>query len=324
SLPPVARVMAKAIVANAYGGPEVLALVDIGQLSAGPGQVLVEVKAAGVNPTDYKQYRGVYGRDPSRLPMRIGWEAAGVVAAVGEGARAGLDSLVAVGDEVIAYRVPGAYATELVVPAGDVVHKPANLTFAEASGLMLAGTTASHCLAATAVGRGDTVLVHGAAGGVGLMVVQLAVARGAVVIGTAAERSHERLRQLGATPITYGEGLEQRAEAAAPQGYDAAIDTVGTDEAVDVSLALVKDQARIATIAAFGRAPAAGIKALGGGPGADPGSEIRSAARLDLVRLAGEGKLQVFMGGTYPLAEAAKAHERLAAGQANGKLALLP
>jgi NADPH2:quinone reductase len=188
---------------------------------------------------------------------------------------------------------------------------------------MLTGATAVHTLTATGVSEGETVLVHGAAGGVGRMVVQLASIRGARVIGTASERNHERLRALGAEPVTYGDGLADRVRELAPDGVDAAIDTVGTDEAVDVSLALVGDRSRIATIAAFGRAQDAGIKALGGGPGADPGDEIRDRARLELVRLADEGKLTV-EARSYPLAEVAAAHRASIDGHADAKLVLVP
>jgi NADPH:quinone reductase-like Zn-dependent oxidoreductase len=156
------------------------------------------------------------------------------------------------------------------------------------------------------------------------MAVQLAAARGATVIATASPSRHVFLRELGATPVGYGPGLADRVRQAAPGGVAAAIDLVGTDEAVDVSTELVADRARIATIAAFGRAGAAGIKALGGGPGADPGTEIRTAARLDLARLAGEGKLRVFVTETFPLARAADAHRSIMRGHTSGKIALIP
>jgi len=316
--------MAKAVVATAFGGPEVLSLVDIEPGAPGPGHVLVEVRAAGVNPIDYKRYRGSSGADPAQLPMRLGFEAAGVVSQVGDGDQAqGFDGPVRAGDEVIVYRVDGAYATELVVAASSVVHKPATISFEQASGLMLAGATAVHALQVAKVGPGDTVLVHGASGGVGLMVVQLAVGLGARVVGTAGVDSHERLRQLGVEPVTYGDGLLERARSLAPTGFDAAIDTAGTDEALSTSVALVADRDRVVTVVAFQRWQELGIKAIGGGPGADPGTKTRSEARLKLARLAGEGKLQVFMAGTYPLAQAGAAHEALAAGRAHGKIALL-
>jgi len=245
-----------------------------------------------------------------------------VVTAVGPGA-AGPAGPVAAGDEVIAYRAPGAYATELVVPAAALVPKPAVLDWAEAAGLMVTGVTAWHLLAATGVHEGDTVLIHGGAGGVGLMALQLATGRGAVPVVTASPARHGFLRDLGAVPVAYGPGLAGRVRAAVPGGADAALDLIGTDEALDVSLELVADRARIATIAGFARGFQAGIKVLGGAPGADPGTEIRDAARLELARLAQNRALRVFVTQTFPLAQAADAHRAIMAGHTTGKIALI-
>jgi NADPH:quinone reductase len=276
-----------------------------------------------VNPVDYKAYSGAFGTDPSRLPIRLGSEAAGVVIAAGPDAIGPAGPVIA-GQEVIAFRAPGAYASELVVPAKSLVPKPAVLDWAEAAGLMLTGATAWHALAATAVGQGDTVLVHGAAGGVGLMAVQLAAARGATVVATSSPSRHDFLRGLGAVPIAYGSGLEQRVRGAAPGGVDAALDLIGTDEAMDVSLAMVADRARIVTIAGFARGFAEGIKVLGGAPGADPGTEIRDAARLELARMAQDGALRVFVDQAFPLADVAAAHHTIMGGHVRGKIALIP
>jgi NADPH2:quinone reductase len=300
-------VTATAVMATAYGGPEVLALREAPLPEPGPGEVLLEVRAAGVNPVDWKRYSGAFGTDPAELPMRLGFEAAGV----------------ADGREVIAFRIAGAYATHVVVPESALVPKPAALSWEQAGGLMLAGVTAVHCLVATSVGEQDTLLLHAASGGVGLMVVQIALARGARVIGTASERHHDRLRALGAEPVAYGPGLADRVRALAPDGVDAAIDAVGTDEAIDVSLELVPNRSRITTIAAFDRAADAGIKALGGGPGADPGTEIRDAARFELVEFAERGRLTVD-ARAFPLADVAAAHAAGIAGRADGKLVLVP
>lgn len=307
------------MVATAYGGPEVLRLVEAPTPEPGPGEVRIAVRAAGVNPIDYKAYSGAFGADPAALPMRLGAEAAGVVTAVGPD----LDT-VAVGDEVIAFRASGAYATDLVVPLDAVVPKPAGLGWEQAGGLLLTGATAWHTVEAVGVRQGDTVLVHGGTGGVGLIAVQLVAARGATVVATASERNHALLRELGAVPVTYGAGLADRVRAAAPNGVTAAIDTVGTDEAVDVSLELVADRRRIATIAAFGRAPGLGIQLLGGGPGADPGDELRMAARRPLAEAAADGRLRVVVARTYPLAQAADAHREIMQGHTTGKLVLLP
>jgi len=315
--------MSRVVVATEYGGPDGLAVVDEALSPPGPGEAHIEVRASGVNPVDCKSYSGSFGSDPGRLPLRLGFEAAGQVTAVGPDA-VGPAGPVAVGDEVIAYRVTGGYAADLVVPAQSLVPKPPGLGWAEASGLMLAGVTAWHALAATAVGAADTVLVHGAAGGVGLMAIQLATDRGATVVGTASPARHDLLRDFGAIPVAYGEGLAERVRAAAPQGVTAALDLVGTDEAIDVSIALVADRKRIATIAAFRRGLELGIKVLGGAPGADPGTAIREAARLELARLAGQGRLRVLVDRSFPLENAADAHRLSMAGHVSGKIALIP
>jgi NADPH:quinone reductase len=315
--------MTRAVVATAFGGPEVLAVIETPVSAPGPGEVLISVRAAGTNPVDYKQYSGNMGRDPARLPMRLGSEAAGVVTEVADGTE-GPGGLIRAGDEVIAYRITGAYADDVTVPASSVLPKPSTLSFDEASGLMLTGVTATHALAVVGAGAGEVVLIHGAAGGVGLMVIQLAVVAGARVIGTASESGHGLVREFGAEPVTYGPGLEERVRALAPGGVDAAVDCAGGDEALDVSLALVADRGRIVTIVASRRAFDAGIKVIGGAPGADPGTEIRSAARLELARLAEDGKLRVVIAAVYPLAEAAAAHRALAAGHTHGKIILVP
>ena len=315
--------MASVVIAAAFGGPEVLAVTDEAVPDPGPGEARIEVRAAGVNPVDYKTYSGAYGADPARLPIRPGAEAAGVITAVGPDT-VGPAGPLAVGDEVIAFRVPGAYASELVAPAQALVPKPAALDWPQAAGLMLAGVTAWHALTAADVHKGDTVLIHGAAGGVGVMAVQLAVARGANVVATSSPARHDFLAGLGAFPVAYGTGLADRVLAAAPGGADAALDLVGTSEAIDVSLALVADRGRIATIAAFARGLEAGIKVLGGAPGADPGILIRDAARLELARLAREGSLRVFVTQTFPLSDSAAAHRAIMSGHTTGKLALIP
>jgi len=312
--------MPRAVVANAYGGPEVLDLVDVEVGEPASDEVVIEVRACGVNPADVKSYSGAWGTDPALLPKRLGFEGAGVVRAVG-GSAVGPAGPVQVGDEVIGWPVKGSYTEQLRVAASAVVPRPQNLSWAQSANLLLVGGAATHTLVAAAVSEGDTVLVHGAVGGVGSIVVQLAVARGARVIGTAAPESHDLLRSLGGEAVVYGEGLAERIRALAPRGVDAAIDTVGSDEAVDVSLELVSDKSRIASIAAFKRADS-GIKILGAG--GDPGDDIREAARLDLVRLAESGQLQVLVAATYPLADIARAHRDLTQPHPPGKFALIP
>jgi NADPH:quinone reductase-like Zn-dependent oxidoreductase len=313
-----------AVVATAFGGPEVLSVVDLELGDPKPGEVLVEVHAAGTNPIDFKVYSGSghYGSDPSSLPMRLGFEAAGVVLATG-GELEGPSGPIRPGDEVIAYRVSGAYASAIIAPASSIIAKPEAMTFDEASGLMLTGVTAVHALRASNVTAGDTVLMNGGAGGVGLMAIQLAVTDGARVIATAGEAQHDLLRGLGAEPVTYGKGLLERVTALAPEGVDAALDFIGTDEAIDVSIALVDDRSRIVTIVSTPRVGELGIKAIGGGPGADPGTEIRAAARLELVRRVEQGSLRVIVDATYPLSEVQAAHRELMSGHAHGKIVLI-
>jgi NADPH:quinone reductase len=312
----------RVVVATDFGGPEVLALVDSPRREPGPGEVVVDVRAAGVNPADVKSYSGAWGTDRSKLPMRLGFEAAGVVSAVGADA-VGPAGPVRVADEVIAFRIAGAYAEQVVVPASAVVPKPAGLDWAPAAGLMLTGATATHLVTATGVAAGDTVLVHGATGGVGLMAVQLALAAGARVIGTASRAGHDLLRGLGAQPVEYGDGLADRVRALAPSGVDVALDTVGTDEAVDVSVELVADRRRVASIAAFERGGAAGIRLLGGGPGADAGEDVRMGARLGLADRAGRGELRVVVAATFALDDVAAAHHVQLGSHRPGKVVLV-
>jgi len=314
--------MATAVVAAAYGGPEVLSVVEAEVPSPGPGEVTIEVRAAGVNPVDYKLYSGAFGSSPDNLPVRLGLEVAGVITEVGPDAT-GPSGPLSVGDEVIAYPTQGGYATAVTVPAKVVVSKPRELSWEQASGLLLAGATAVHAVAAAKVSPGDTVLVHGGSGAVGLLAVQLSLAAGAKVVATASERNQTLLREVGAVPVTYGPGLLDRVKQAAPSGVNAAIDAVGTDEAIDVSLALVPEPSRIVSIAAFHRADT-GIMLIGNGPGADPGTEIRANAWRQLLPLAASGKLTLLPAKTYPLTEAAQAHTVLSQGHPNGKLALVP
>ena len=264
---PVA-VSSRAVVASAFGGPEVLRVVDVDIADPGPGNVVIDVRAAGVNAIDWKRYSGAYTTDPAQLPMRLGYEVSGVVSAVGPSVR-----WLSPGDEVIAWRVDGGYADRIVASEQVTVRRPPNLDWAPAAGLLLTGATAVHTLSATGTHDGDVVLVHGGSGGVGRMVVQLAVLRGARVIATASPRQHDDLRALGAVPVAYGDGLLDRLHdvVRATGPITVAIDTVGTDEALETSVAVVADRQRVATVAGFRRAGELGIRALGGGPGADPG-----------------------------------------------------
>jgi NADPH2:quinone reductase len=315
--------MSRQVVAPRYGGPEVLEIREREVAPPAAGRVLIRMRAAGVNPADAKQVAGRFGDDPAKLPVRPGSEVAGVVAAVGDDAR-GPGGPIRVGQEVVAYRVIGGWADEVVAKADNVFPRPAPLPFAAAANLLLAGTTAAHLVDATGVGEGDVVLVHGASGGVGTLAVQLARLTGASVIGTTSDRNADLVRRLGAEPVRYGDGLAERVRTLAPGGIDVALDCAGTDEAVRVSVTLLADPGRLATIVAFEAVLAAGGKALGSGPGADPGTAFRNAARTRLIALAGEGRLDVPVAATVPLADAAEALRILARDRPGGTLALVP
>jgi NADPH:quinone reductase len=305
-------------VATNFGGPEVLEAIEVDLPDPAPGQVRIEVRAAGMNPADYKHFAP--GQDPRLLPLTIGYEVAGVIAGIGADTEIASGGG-AVGDEVVAFPVSDGYSSALNALAADVFAKPETLTFPQAANLLLAGATAADTLDVVGVSRGETVLVHGAAGGVGTSVVQQAVLLGATVIGTASERDFEAVRGFGGIPVAYGSGLEERVVQAAPDGVDAAIDTVGVDEAIDVSLALVSDRGRIVSTAAFGRVKQDGFQVVGGSvPRSGP---FRAAARRSLLDLAAEGKLTVPIGETFPFSDARRAVEALRGKHPYGKLALV-
>lgn len=311
--------MAQRWVATDFGDLDVFELVATEVPDPGPGEVTITVRAAGMNPADYKHV--AHGSDRSLLPAPIGYEVSGVLSAVGPGTEIASGGG-AVGDEVLAFRVSGGYATALTVPARDVFAKPASLGFPEAANLLLAAATAAEMLHVTGVGAGDTVLLHGASGAVGVSVLQQARLLGVRVVGTAGEDRFDVVRQFGGDPVRYGDGLADRVRALAPEGVSAALDAVGTDEAVDVSLALVPDRQRIVSIAAFGRTEAEGYRVIAGAMPAS--TAFRDAARARLVDLATAGDLVVPVARTFPLAQAREALELLRGGHPGGKLALLP
>jgi NADPH:quinone reductase len=308
-------------VAPEFGGIEVLKLVEATVPAPGPGEVTVEVRAVGMNPADYKYLDGGPNPDPSRLPLPVGSELAGVVSALGPDTQLASGGG-AVGDEVLAFRVDGAYATAVTLPAADVFAKPSTLTFPEAANLLLVGCSAAEMIHVIDVGSGDTVLVHGASGSVGVSVLQQARLLGARAIGTASERNFEMVRRFGGEPVAYGEGLADRVRALAPEGVDKALDCVGTDEAVDVSLGLVSDRSAIVTIAAFGRARSDGFTAISGGM--PESAAFRDANRGRIIGYAAEGKLAVPVAQTFPFSDAVDALRLLATGHPGGKLALTP
>lgn len=315
--------MARTVIARQYGGISDLEIADLPEAPLEPGQVRLAVKAAAVNPADLKRLRGEFGRNEKSLPLRLGSEVSGVVLEVAPDA-VGPAGPIAVGDEVVGYPVSGGLAAEVVAKSGSVLPKPANLGWSQAAGLLLGAVTAFHLVEAAAVGEGDRVIVHGATGAVGSAAVQLARLRGAEVIGTVRAGREDEVRAFGAVPVLYGPGLEGRLRAVLPDGADAALDTVGSDEALDASVALVRDRSRVATVAGFARAGELGIRLLGNGPGADPGTELRSGARLPMLKLAADGLLVGPPIIEFPLDEVQQAMTQVASGHAGGKVVLLP
>ena len=305
-------------IATDFGGPEVLQLREVDVPPPGPGEVTIGTRASGMNPADYKHFGP--GQDHRLLPLTVGYEAAGVITAVGPGTSIATGRG-AVGDEVIAFQILGGYASALNVRASDVFAKPGTLGFAQAANLLLAGTTAAELLATAGVDEGDTLLLHGAAGAVGLSVLQQARLIGAWVIGTASQDNSGIVESFGGVPVTYGDGLESRVRDAAPEGIAAVLDTVGSDEAVDVSLVLLEDRRRFVTLTAFRRAAAEGFAAIGASnPASGP---FRAKARADIIDMAAAGNLTVPILRAFPFSAAREAVALLAGPHPSGKLALV-
>jgi len=304
-------------VAVGFGGPEVLRNIEADVPDPGPGQVTIGVRACGMNPADAKHI--VPGQDPALLPLSIGYEVAGVVTALGP------DTGFASGggaprDEVVA-QVTGGYTTAITTSASSVFAKPSALTFPEAANLLLVGTTAADLLHTSGAGEGETVLLHGAAGAVGVSVLQQARLLGVRVVGTASPPNFGVVRRFGGIPVEYGPGLLGRVRAAAPGGVAAALDTVGSDEAGDVSLSLVADRNRVVTIAAAPRAIADGYVFIGASnPASGP---FRAQVRSRILKLARDGDLVVPMAETFKFADAPAAFAALTGPHPPGKLALV-
>ncbi|GLY46475.1 NADP-dependent oxidoreductase [Lentzea sp. NBRC 102530] len=295
----------KAITYTTHGGPEVLNLGEAPEPHAGPGQVRLKVVAAAVNPLDHKIRNGWFPQMTPPFPVIPGLEAAGIVDEVGEGVTG-----VKAGDEVLGW-VTAGYAEYAL--ATDFALKPAGLDWDTAAALPTAVETSVRVLDLLGVEDGDTVLIHGAAGVVGAVGVQLAVARGATVIGTASPANHDYLRSLGATPVAYGEGLGDRVRAAAPHGVDAVYDAAGQGD-LPVSIELRGGTDRIVTIADPAAADLGVVFTGGGAP---------FGARLgEYARQAADGELRVRIAASLPLADAAKAQELVETGHVQGKVVL--
>lgn len=307
--------MAHKIVATQYGEPTAsVELIEVPEPEPGHGDVVVRVTAAGVNPFDAKQVTGQMGADPDKLPLSPGGEAAGVVHAAGPG------SGFAVGENVVVYPAAAAFAEYVLAPASNVHRRPDALGDDQAAALLLAGVTAADILATLGVTGDDVLLVHGGAGAVGSIVTARAVAEGATVIATASPANHDYLRSLGAIPVSYDGDLAAAVRAAAPSAVTAVADTAGTDQAIDVSLALVRPD-RIVSIAAWGRT-GDGITVIGGGT--EQSRRRRREAVPGLLDDAAAGRIVVEIAGTFPLAEAGAALAAVAGAHPRGKYVLHP
>ncbi|MFE4794319.1 NADP-dependent oxidoreductase [Streptomyces sp. NPDC056708] len=302
----------RAVQFTEYGGPEVLRVVEREVPRPGPGTVLVEVRAAGVNPLDWKLRSGaVAATMPVGFPAVPGGDVAGVVRDVGEG----VSDFVA-GDEVFGSIGAGGYAEFVVAPAAQLARKPASVSWEIAAGLPVAVNTAYQALDDLGVKAGETLVVDGAAGGVGSVAVQIARHLGATVIGTASARNHAYLRSLGAEPVLYGEGLAERIRAVAPHGADAAFDTAGKGS-LPALVDVTGGPERVVTIADH-RAEEHGVRFVFAGAGALRERLERASA------LAENGELTLSVARTYTLSEAADAHRESEGGHVRGKLVIVP
>ena len=290
-----------------FGSPEVLEIVDLPDPHPGPGEVRIAVRAAGINASDWKKRQGLMDQ---KLPQTLGYEAAGIVDELGDGV-----TDVAVGDRVFGASQYGASQADLAV-LSYYAPIPPSLRFAEAAALPAAVETAARALDQLRVKSGSTVLINGASGSVGRAAVQLAVARGARVIGTGSPSAHGLLRSLGAEPVAYGVGMADRVRALAPDGVGLALDVAGSGVLPDL-IDLVGGPEFVITIADFAGAQQYGVRFSRG----DSGRAIYALAQVgDLIE---SGRFSLPVGQTFPLADIAEAHRVGEEGRVRGKLVLL-
>lgn len=307
--------MSRAVRFDAYGPSDVLTVVEVADPVPGEGQVLVRQRATSINPGEAKIREGMlHDRWPSTFPSGEGSDVAGVIEALGSGT----DGFT-VGDEVIGWTDERAAHAELVVvERASLTRKPPELSWNVAGSLFVAGATGWATVRAVGAAEGDTIVVAGAAGGVGIFAGQLAVHVGARVIGLASERHHEWLRGRGVIPVAYGDGVVDRIRAQAPDGVDGFIDLVGGGY---VALALDElhvAPTRVDTVADFAAIEDRGVRGDGNAAGAS------AAVLAELAALVVAGTIEVPIAATYPLDEVAAAYDALAAGHVRGKIVLLP
>lgn len=297
---------------TSFGGPEVMRVMEVPDPQAGPGQVRVRVKTAGVQHYDCAVRGGwtpAYGIAVN-FPQIPGNEFAGIVDQVGESVT-GFSK----GSEVLGFAILNCYAEYVVVSADQIVSKPQTMSWEEAGGLTGNGQGAYIALKAIGVEPGETVLINGAAGSLGGFAVQLAKEWGAkTIIGTASESNHDYIRSLGAIPVTYEEGLAGRIRELAPDGVDAAFDTAG-GEGLRAAVELVRDKNRICTFFAYDLIEELGLRIVRG---------ERSATRLaELVDLHTKGKLHIHIRQAFPLDRADDAHRAIESRHGRGKIVLM-
>jgi NADPH:quinone reductase-like Zn-dependent oxidoreductase len=306
--------MPQAVRFDEYGGVDVLRIAEVDRPVPGPGQVLVRVQAAGINPGEAKIRNGLLAqRFPATFPSGEGSDLAGVVEELGPGVTG-----LAVGDEVLGWTDTRASHAEFVVAeAAHLVPKPAGVSWEVAGALFVAGVTAYAMVRAVWLQEGDNVVVAGAAGGVGSIAVQLARNAGATVIGLASDGHHDWLSRHGVIPVTYGDGVADRIRAATGGRVDAFLDTVGGGY-VELALELGVRPERVDTIADFGAAAKFGVKTDGNAAGAS--TDVLAV----LAGLIDKGQLEIPIAAVYPLGEVRDAYRELEQGHTLGKIVLKP
>ncbi len=306
--------MSRAVRFDHYGGSEVLEVRDVEAPVPGPGEVRIAVRAAGVNPIDWKIMRGLLASvHPLEFPAGLGSDVAGVVEALGEGVEG-----ISPGQEVLGSSSTPAYAEQALARVEKLTRRSPGVPWEVAGSLAVVVGTAYKTLAMLELREGETLLIHAASGGVGLAAVQLAVARGVKVIGTAGESNQELLRAVGATPVLYGEGLAERVREIARTGVDAVLDASGRGE-LGVSVELAGGPQRVLTIAAAQEAAELGVRFHGGGGGEDT---IR--ALEEVLPLIESASFSFPIAATFALADAGEALELSEGGHPPGKLVICP
>jgi len=306
--------MPRAVRFDRYGDVDVLNVVEVERPVAGPGQVVVRVKAAGINPGEASIRKGLmHSRWPATFPSGEGSDLAGTVDELGPGVQG-----FAVGDAVLGFTNKRAsHAEYVVVEATDLVRRPANVPWEVAGALFVAGTTAYAAVRSISARTGEHIVVSGAAGGVGSLVVQLLKLAGAMVVGVAGPANHQWLRDHGVTPVEYGDGTADRIRAAAEGRVDAFIDAFGGGY-VEMALKLGVPPERIDTIIDFAAAQKYGVKAEGSAAAAN------AQVLGELVGLISEGKLELPIARVFPLVDVRQAYRELEQRHTHGKIVLVP